>query len=72
MTGRVTMKVPPGSKAGQRLRLAGKGLPKPGGGAGDLYATLSIEVPSPLTEPEKRLFEELRRGSKFNPRARFD
>jgi curved DNA-binding protein len=72
MTGRVTMKVPPGSKAGQRLRLAGKGLPKPGGGAGDLYATLTIEVPSPLTDAEKKLFEELRRVSKNNPRARFD
>ena len=47
MTGRVTMKVPPGSKAGQRLRLGGKGLPKPGGGAGDLYAVLSIECPTP-------------------------
>jgi DnaJ-class molecular chaperone len=40
-------------------------------GAGDLYAVLSVEVPSPLTEPEKRLFEELRRASKFNPRGRF-
>jgi curved DNA-binding protein len=72
MTGRVTMKVPAGSKAGQRLRLAGKGLPKPGGGAGDLYAHLTIEVPNPLTDAEKKLFEELPRVSKFNPRARFD
>jgi curved DNA-binding protein len=72
MSGRVTMKVPAGSKAGQKLRLAGKGLPKPGGGAGDLYAVLGIEVPNPLTEPEKELFEALRRGSKFNPRVRFD
>jgi curved DNA-binding protein len=71
MTGRVTMRVPAGSKAGQKLRLAGKGLPKPGGGAGDLYAVLSIDVPNPLTEPEKKLFEELRRASKFNPRGRF-
>jgi curved DNA-binding protein len=72
LTGRVTMKVPAGSKAGQRLRLGGKGLPKPGGGAGDLYAVLAIETPNPLTEPEKQLFEELRRASRFNPRARFD
>jgi curved DNA-binding protein len=71
MTGRVTMKVPPGSQAGRKLRLAGKGLPKPGGGAGDLYALLTIEVPSPLTDPEKNLFEELRRVSRFNPRGRF-
>jgi curved DNA-binding protein len=71
MEGRVTMKVPAGSKTGQKLRLAGKGLPKPGGGAGDLYAVLGIDVPSTLTEQEKTLFEELRKASKFNPRTRF-
>jgi curved DNA-binding protein len=71
MAGRVTMKVPPGAGAGQKLRLAGKGLPRPGGGSGDLYAILRIEVPSPLTDAEKKLFEELRRTSKFDPRGRF-
>jgi len=71
LEGRVTMKVPPGSKAGQKLRLSGKGLPKPGGGAGDLYALLSIAVPATLTEDEKKLFEQLRESSRFDPRARF-
>jgi len=67
----VTMKVPAGSKAGQKLRLSGKGLPKPGGGAGDLYALLSIAVPATLTEAEKKLYEQLRETSGFDPRARF-
>ncbi len=71
LEGRVTMKVPPGSRAGQKLRLAGKGLPKPGGGAGDLYAALTIAVPATLTEREKALYEELRQSSRFDPRARF-
>ena len=71
LEGRVTMKVPPGSEAGQKLRLSGKGLPKPGGGAGDLYALLSIAVPATLTEDEKKLFEQLRESSRFDPRARF-
>jgi curved DNA-binding protein len=71
LEGRVTMKVPPGSKSGQKLRLAGKGLPKPGGGAGDLYAVLDIVVPGTLTEREKKLYEELRAASRFNPRANF-
>jgi curved DNA-binding protein len=71
LEGRVKMKVPPGSKAGQKLRLAGKGLPTPDGGAGDLYAVLSIAVPGTLTEREKTLYEELRESSRFNPRARF-
>src|SRR5688500_11276 len=71
LEGRVTLKVPPGSKAGQKLRLAGKGLPRPGGGAGDLYAVLGIAVPATLTEREKQLFEELREASRFDPRGRF-
>jgi curved DNA-binding protein len=68
LEGRVKMKLPAGSKAGQKLRLAGKGLPRPGGGAGDLYAVLSIAVPATLTEREKALYEELRGASGFNPR----
>ena len=68
LDGRVTMRVPPGSKGGQKLRLAGRGLPRPGGGAGDLYALLSIVVPGTLTAREKELYEELRQSSRFNPR----
>jgi curved DNA-binding protein len=71
LDGRLAMKVPPGSKGGQKLRLAGKGLPKPGGGAGDLYAALEIVVPATLTDKEKKLYEELRSASKFDPRTRF-
>ena len=71
LEGRVTMKVPAGSKGGQKLRLGGKGLPKPGGSAGDLYAVLEIVVPGTLTDSEKKLYEELRQTSRFNPRSRF-
>src|SRR6195256_3011090 len=71
LEGRVTMKVPAGSQTGQKLRLAGKGLPKPGGGAGDLYAVLTIVVPPSLSEQEKKLYEALRDASRFDPRSRF-
>jgi curved DNA-binding protein len=71
LDGRVQMKVPAGSKAGQKLRLAGRGLPRPGGGAGDLYAVLTIAVPGTLTEREKELYEALRSASRFNPRLKF-
>ena len=71
LNGRVAMKVPAGSASGQRLRLAGKGLPKPKGGAGDLYARLNIVVPGTLSEQEKKLYEALRAASRFDPRARF-
>jgi curved DNA-binding protein len=71
LEGKVSMKVPPGAKGGQKFRLAGKGLPKPNGGAGDLYAVLNIVVPDTLSEREKKLYEELREASRFNPRGRF-
>ncbi|HET7671167.1 MAG TPA: DnaJ C-terminal domain-containing protein [Burkholderiales bacterium] len=72
LEGRVTVKVPPGSKSGQKLRLAGKGLPKPSDGAGDLYASLEVVVPPTASEREKKLYEELREASKFDPRTRFN
>jgi curved DNA-binding protein len=71
LEGAVSMKVPAGAKSGQKFRVAGKGLPKPGGGAGDLYAVVSIAVPPAVTEREKKLYEELRAASKFEPRGRF-
>ena len=71
LEGRVSLKVPPGSQSGQKLRLAGKGLPRPGGGAGDLYAALVIAVPPSPSEREKELYEALRKSSRFEPRSRF-
>jgi len=70
LEGAVRMKVPAGAKSGQKLRLAGKGLPRPSGGAGDLYAMLNIVVPPAASEREKKLYEELRTASKFDPRSR--
>jgi curved DNA-binding protein len=71
LDGRVTLKVPAGSRAGQKLRVRGKGLPKPGGGEGDLYAVLQIVTPSVLSDREKELYRELEKVSSFNPRAHF-
>jgi curved DNA-binding protein len=72
LDGRVTVKIPGGSRAGQKLRVRGKGLPKPGGADGDLYAVLQIVTPSVVNDREKELYRELERVSNFNPRAHFD
>jgi DnaJ-class molecular chaperone len=45
LDGPVTMTVPPKSSGGRALRLKGKGLPRPGGGRGDLLVTLRIVLP---------------------------
>jgi curved DNA-binding protein len=69
--GPVRLKIRPGTQAGQQLRLAKKGLPKPGQ-EGDLYAIVQIVVPPTVTEREKELYTELSKVSTFNPRAHFE
>ncbi len=65
--GPVSLKVPPGSQTGQKLRLRGRGMPS-AKGAGNLYAVINIMVPKKLSAREKELFEELQKASDFNPR----
>ena len=63
MTGRVMLRVPPGSQNGRSFRLAGKGMPRLGGGQpGDLVATLRVVLPQSITQQERELFERLRRA----------
>jgi curved DNA-binding protein len=71
-TGKVRIKTPAGATSGQRMRLAGKGLPRRGEAAGDLYLTLRIVTPTELSTRERALLEEWRGLSKFNPRPGFD
>ena len=71
LSGAVNLKIPPATAAGHRLRLARKGLPRPGGGEGDLYAVVQIVNPTVLDERERELFRQLAEHSKFDPRAHF-
>ena len=51
LDGSATVSVPPGTAAGMRLRLRGRGGKLPGGdGRGDLYALIKIVPPKSLTE----------------------
>jgi curved DNA-binding protein len=71
LTGAVNLKIPPGTAAGRKLRLGKKGLPRPGGGEGDLYAIVQIVNPTVLGDRERELFKELAAASHFNPRGHF-
>ncbi len=66
--GRLSIKVPPGTQNGQKLRVRGRGLPQRGGGSGDLIVETRIEVPTRVTDSERKLWEQLARESRFNPR----
>ncbi len=71
LAGTVQLKVPPNTRAGQQLRLGKRGLPRPGGGEGDLYAMVQIVVPAAATEGERELYRQLGERSAFNPRGHF-
>jgi len=66
--GKVDLTIPAGAQSGQRLRLRGQGLNKRGGGRGDEYVRLKIAVPKKPDPEELRVYEELKRASKFDPR----
>ena len=69
LTGPVSIKIPPGTQNGQRLRVRGRGLPARDKEPGDLYVVARIQMPKEITDPEKKLWEQLARESHFNPRA---
>jgi DnaJ-class molecular chaperone len=57
----VSLKVPPETQNGTRLRLRGLGMPRlRGGGNGDLYAEVDVRLPVPLTPELRELVQKLR------------
>jgi curved DNA-binding protein len=59
LEGDVKLKIPPGTRGGQRFRLRGRGLPTSSGGRGDLYVDAQIDIPKKITEREHELWREL-------------
>jgi len=43
-------------------------LNKRKGGRGDEYVRLKVVLPKEISDEERRLFEELKRASRFDPR----
>jgi curved DNA-binding protein len=70
--GAVTLKVPPGTRSAQQLRLSGRGMARGGGAAGHMHAVVRIEVPTVLDDRQKALYQELSDISGFDPRAHFE
>ncbi len=67
LDGRAKIKIPAGTRGGQRFRLKGRGVPGRGGrAAGDLYALVQIVTPRNLDERSRDLLEEFAR---LNPTA---
>jgi curved DNA-binding protein len=64
----ISLKVPAGFQQGHQLRVRGKGLPVGATKRGDLYVTVSVQVPAHIGKEEERLWKLLAAESPFNPR----
>jgi curved DNA-binding protein len=66
-SGNVELKIPPGSHAGSKLRLKGRGIPATP--PGDFYVVLQIALPPANDEKAKAAYAALAAALPFNPRA---
>ena len=66
LAGPVDLRIPPNAKAGQKMRLKGRGLPGPT--VGDQYVVLKIVQPPADTPRAKELYEQMQRELPFDPR----
>ncbi len=64
----ILLYIPQGTQCGEKLTLKGKGYLDGKGGRGDLIINIQVMNPTSITVGEKKLFEQLREISKFNPR----
>lgn len=65
--GTVDLKIPAGSRSGQKLRLKERGIP--GASSGDLYVILQIVLPAADSEETRAFYREMEQKFTFNPRA---
>ena len=61
LEGHVSLRVPPGTQAGQRFRISGRGAPGVSGRRGDLIVEAKIVLPASVDERSKELMREFAR-----------
>ncbi|HRP54105.1 MAG TPA: molecular chaperone DnaJ [Fluviicola sp.] len=68
ISGKVKIKIDPGTQSGKTLRLKGKGLPiLQGYGHGDLFVHIQVWTPKKVSKEERELLEKLKASENFKP-----
>jgi len=70
ISGKVKIKIEPGTQSGKVLRLKGKGIPniQGYGGKGDFLIYVNVWTPQKLSKDEKAALEKLRNSENFEPK----
>ena len=68
VSGKVRVKIAPGTQSGKILRLRGKGLPVVNGfGSGDLLVYVNVWIPKKVTKDEERVLQGMAASESFKP-----
>jgi molecular chaperone DnaJ len=67
LTGKASIKIPPGTPSGQIFRLKGKGFASMSGPPGDFLVKIVVDVPKDLTEEQKQALQKMAPALKSTP-----
>ncbi len=68
VSGKVKIKIEPGTQSGKILRLRGKGLPSiERYGSGDFLIHINVWTPQELTKEQRKFFEQMQEDENFSP-----
>ena len=68
VSGKVRVKINPGTQSGKVLRLRGKGLPNVNSyGSGDLLVNVNVWIPKKISKEEERTLQGLSKSENFKP-----
>jgi len=56
---RVSLRIPPETQNGRVIRLAGQGLPRAGGGQGDMFVSVKVVLPQKLNDLERDAVQKI-------------
>jgi curved DNA-binding protein len=69
LKGRVSLRIPPETQNGRTIRLAGQGMPRASGGAGDLFVTVKVVLPTKLSDEDKDCIRQIGERHAEDPRS---
>lgn len=69
-TGRVDLRLPPGTEGGQKLRLKSRGIP--GDPRGDFFVVTELTLPPANSERDKELYRKMQQEMDYNPRGHLE
>jgi curved DNA-binding protein len=69
LKGRVSLRIPSETQNGRTIRLAGQGMPRTGGGSGDLFLTVKVVLPTKLSDEDRDGIRKIGERHAEDPRS---